>query len=157
MNSTAPDIDKYPVEEPTDGRGPKRRRRRPGSSLVGFSVNPRAAGAEVGYSSPMQPLRLMGIPAILHRIVPLAPFCSMITVQAGVLVLLLATCIASELVASIHLNLICAVLFPVRFYLAVAASRGSHQSDDDQSCASPFVAALASRAPPDFQRTLAEN
>jgi hypothetical protein len=88
---------------------------------------------------------------------PLAPFCSMVTVQAGMLVVLLATCIASELVASIHLNLICAVLFRVRFYFAVAVSRRSYQSDDDLSCASPFVAALASRAPPDFQRTLAEN
>ena len=73
----------------------------------------------------------------------------MMTLRSEILlVLLLAAYLATELVAPIAVQVVCAALFPVRLGFAVTISRSSPQSDEEGLRPFPFLEALAPRAPP---------
>jgi hypothetical protein len=97
-------------------------------------------------------LRLKEMPfvnSIVRRVMPFAPFCSMMTGRSEVLlVLLLATYLTAELVAPITVQIITAAMSAVLLAFSAAISRSPEQSDEAPSFPFPFLAAFASRAPP---------
>src|SRR5262245_10292668 len=90
----------------------------------------------------------VGIPAIIRRMTPVAPFFSMAAIRSEILLVLFAAYFAAELVGTINLLAVWAALFPVRLPFSVAVSRSAYLSDEGTPCPFPFVASFASRAPP---------
>jgi hypothetical protein len=87
--------------------------------------------------------------SFVRRMMPLAPFCSMMTGRSEVLlVLMLATYLTAELVAPITVQIICAAMSAARLTFAAAVSSRLEKSDEAPFFPFPFLAAFASRAPP---------
>jgi hypothetical protein len=86
---------------------------------------------------------------VLRRVMPTATFYSVMTADCKIMVILLlvaslVTGIASRIpVADVDLFLLC-------FVFAVTVSASYWQSEDDEHRSFPFLASLASRAPPVF-------
>jgi hypothetical protein len=84
----------------------------------------------------------------LRRVMPNGTFYLVMTADSKILVILLI--IASLVTGITHIPLADVVLFPLRLAFAVTVFESYSQSADDVQRPSPFVASLASRAPPLF-------
>ena|SRR5215831_16837896 len=84
----------------------------------------------------------------LRRAMPNAAFCIVMTADSKILVILLL--IASLVTGITLIPLAEVVLFPFCLSLAITVFESYSQSKNDVPHPSPFVASLASRAPPLF-------
>jgi hypothetical protein len=86
---------------------------------------------------------------VLRRVVPNATFYSLMMVDSKVLVVLLI--VVSMLIGlTAHIQLADVLLFALVFVFLIIVSRKYPQSADDAPRSFPFLASLASRAPPAF-------
>jgi hypothetical protein len=93
-------------------------------------------------------LRLIGMPLIIRRMMPVATAFPVLPVRSEILfALLLAIYLATELVAPFVVRLACAALV-VTLRIVVAVSRTPLRADEDVSDSFPLLASLSPRAPP---------
>src|SRR5690348_5652739 len=84
----------------------------------------------------------------IRRVMPNATFYVVMTAASKILVILLL--IASLITGITHTPLADVVLFTLSLSFAITVFESSRRSKDDVPHPSPFVASLASRAPPLF-------
>jgi hypothetical protein len=84
----------------------------------------------------------------LRQVMPNAAFYVVMTADSRILVILLL--IISLVTGVTHIPLADLVLFPLGLFFAITVFESYSQSRDDVPHPSPFVASLASRAPPLF-------
>jgi hypothetical protein len=88
-----------------------------------------------------------GLLFLMRKFAAFAPLCSMIT-EREVGLFVLAICVAIGLVCSVNLRGNLIRLSVIRLRLEATGTRLAGSTDAPVPCASPFLAALAPRAPP---------